>query len=407
MSQSQTELQTDLQTELQTELQTAEHVEPTELHRTALHAFHVQHGAKLVPFAGWEMPVQYSAGVTAEHLHTRASASLFDVSHMGQISLRPVPTARDLNQLALTIESVLPGDIAGLRSNQQRYSMLLTEEGTILDDVMITRRNDDFFVVVNASNAAADIAYLTAHLASTGLCDVVVLADRGLLAIQGPSAGDVISRLDPSVASLSFMEAAEITIAGVACFATRSGYTGEDGFEISVPNTDVELVAAAILSNPEVELAGLAARDTLRLEAGLCLHGHDISTETTPLEASLAWAIPPVRRPGGERASGYPGASVIDRQRAEGIPRRRVGLLVDGRAPVREGAPLFSMSGEPLGTVTSGTTTPTLGRPIAMGYVDTSKTSIAAGTQLVADVRGRRIELQICSLPFVPHRYAR
>jgi aminomethyltransferase len=367
----------------------------TDLNRTGLAELHLANGAKMVPFAGWEMPVQYREGVTAEHLHTRSFASLFDVSHMGQISIRSSAEA---------IESLLPSDIVGLRPNQQRYSMLLTQQGTILDDVMITRRAHDFFLVVNASNTASDLAHLRSHL--TG-CEIEHQIDRGLLALQGPAAAAVLQRLAPASATLRFMEGTELTIAGSTCFATRSGYTGEDGFEISVANCDLERVASALLGEPDVRLAGLGARDTLRLEAGLCLHGHDISTTTTPLEANLGWAIPPVRRPGGARPGGYIGAEVIDRQRAEGVTRRRVGLVVEGRAPVREGAPLSTPSGELVGCVTSGTTTPSLGRPIAMGYVNTAVTSSDAGTALVATVRDRNIDVHIALLPFVPHRYAR
>jgi aminomethyltransferase len=376
--------------------------------RTALSDLHLGYGAKMVPFAGWSMPVQYSTGVTAEHLHTRSAVSLFDVSHMGQISVQTKGFDGDENDVATVaehLERVLPGDIVGMAVGQQKYSMLTTSAGTILDDLMITRRAHDFLLVVNAANTTTDLAHLQRHLGSHFA--VTHLVNRGLVALQGPLAATILRRCDALAGQLRFLEGRELVIAGAPCYATRSGYTGEDGFEIGALLDDIGSVASELLTHPEVQLAGLGARDTLRLEAGLCLHGHDISESTTPLEAMLGWSISQVRRPGGARPGGYLGSEVIDRQRADGVSRRRVGFLVDGRVPVREGSVVFSPGGDPCGVVTSGTTTPSMGRPIAMGYVDTASVSTEPGTKLLAEVRGRRIELEICSLPFIPHRYAR
>jgi len=364
--------------------------------KTPLHSLHVELGAKMVPFAGYDMPVSYPAGILAEHRRCREAAVLFDVSHMGQ--LRLVGDAA-----AAALETLAPVDVVGLADGRQRYALFTDEAGGILDDLMLTRRADHLFLVVNAGCKVADLAHLNATIGSR--CGIEPMPDHALLALQGPAAGTVAARLAPPLARLTFMTGAAARIAGIDCFATRSGYTGEDGFEISVAGRDAEALARALLAEPEVEPAGLGARDTLRLEAGLCLYGHDIDTTTTPVEAALTWAIQKVRRPGGERAGGYPGAPVIERQLAEGASRKRVGLIGLDRAPVREGAAIVDAAGAPVGIVTSGTIGPTVGRPVALAYVPTSLA--AAGTPLHADVRGKRQPMQVASLPFAPHRYFR
>jgi aminomethyltransferase len=288
------------------------------LQRTPLHALHLALGAKMVPFAGYDMPVSYPAGILAEHRHCRAAAVLFDVSHMGQLRL----TGPDASA---ALETLVPVDVVGLGEGKQRYALFTNDAGGILDDLMVTRRADHLFLVVNAGCKAADIAHLRATINKR--CGIEPMPQQALLALQGPATASVVARLAPPLARLTFMTGAAATIAGISCFATRSGYTGEDGFEISVAGEDAEALARALLAEPEVAPAGLGARDTLRLEAGLCLYGHDIDTTTTPIEAALAWAIQKVRRPGGERAGGYPGAATIARQLAEGPARKRVGLV--------------------------------------------------------------------------------
>jgi aminomethyltransferase len=354
--------------------------------RTPLHALHLAQGAKMVPFAGYEMPVQYKPGIMAEHLHTRAAAGLFDVSHMGQVRL---PAAS-----AAALETLVPGDITGLGAMRQRYTLLLDEQGGILDDLMVTNAGDHLFVVVNASRKADDLAHLKQTL------EAELLADRALLALQGPAAASVMARLAPEIAELGFMTARAATIETVPCFVTRSGYTGEDGFEISLPADAAERVATLLLEQPEVMPIGLGARDSLRLEAGLCLHGHDIDTTTTPIEAGLAWTIPKRRREG----RGFPGAEIVLKQLAEGPSRKRVGLQPDGRAPAREGAEIAS-SGQRIGNVTSGGYGPTVGAPIAMGYVAAAHARPGAMIELM--VRGTARPARIAPLPFVPHRYYR
>ena len=277
------------------------------LQRTPLHALHAELGAKMVPFAGYEMPVSYPAGIVAEHRQCRDSAALFDVSHMGQLRLVG-------NDAAAALETLVPVDVVGLAESKQRYALFTNDAGGILDDLMVTRRADHLFLVVNAGCKVADIDHLRAEIG--GRCAIEPMPDHALLALQGPAAAAVMARLAPSLAKLTFMSGAAATIAGIDCFATRSGYTGEDGFEISVAGEDANALARALLAAPEVKPAGLGARDTLRLEAGLCLYGHDIDTSTTPIEAALAWAIQKVRRPGGARAGGYPGAATIERQLA-------------------------------------------------------------------------------------------
>jgi aminomethyltransferase len=364
--------------------------------KTPLHALHVELGARMVPFAGYDMPVSYPAGILAEHRACRESAVLFDVSHMGQLRLVG-------DDAAAALETLVPVDIVGLGVGRQRYALFTDDAGGILDDLMVTRRDDHLFLVVNASCKDADTAHLRGRIGDR--CRIEPMPDRALLALQGPKAKDVVARLAPSLAALTFMTGADASIAGIACFATRSGYTGEDGFEISVAAQDAEALARALLAESAVTPAGLGARDTLRLEAGLCLYGHDIDTTTTPVEAALTWAIQKVRRPGGERAGGYPGAAVIGAQLAGGALRKRVGLLGSERMPVREGAAVVAEDGSPLGRVTSGTVGPTVGRPIALAYVATAHAAV--GTALHADVRGRRQPMQVSPLPFAPHRYFR
>ncbi len=372
----------------------------TDLLKTPLHDLHLELGARMVPFAGYRMPVQYPAGLMAEHLHCRASAALFDVSHMGQLKLTGDDTAAAL-------ESLLPIDVIGLADGQQRYGFFTDARGGILDDLMLTRHGlgdaTEWLLIVNAANKNADTALLQSHIGDR--CTVQPRTDLALLGLQGPQAVTALARLNPAVANLTFMTGAAVTLNGAPCFATRSGYTGEDGFEISVPAAQAEALARALLAQPEVKPAGLGARDTLRLEAGLCLHGNDIGTNTTPIEAGLAWAIQKVRRASGARAGGYPGAAVIDTQLAGGTTRRRVGLLGLDRAPVRAGTSLVDTDGAPLGTVTSGTLAPTANRPIAIAYLPTAH--VAIDHEVYAEVRGKRLPMQVTALPFVPHRYIR
>ena len=363
---------------------------------TPLHALHRELGAKMVPFAGYDMPVSYPAGILAEHRACRESAVLFDVSHMGQLRLEG-------DDAAAALETLVPVDIAGLASGKQRYALFMNEAGGILDDLMVTRRNDHLFLIVNAACKAADTARMQAAIGHR--CKVVPMPHHALLALQGPKAATVMARLAPSLAALTFMSGAEAAIAGIEVFATRSGYTGEDGFEISVADGDAEALARAMLAETEVLPAGLGARDTLRLEAGLCLYGHDIDTMTTPVEAALTWAIQKVRRPGGERAGGYPGAAVIEAQLAAGAVTKRVGLVGLERVPVREGAAIVDEHGATIGRVTSGTLGPTVGTPVAMAYVPAALA--VPGTLLHADVRGKRQPMRVSPLPFAPHRYFR
>ena len=372
----------------------------TDLLKTPLHDLHVELGARMVPFAGYHMPVQYPAGLMAEHLHCRASAALFDVSHMGQLKI----TGDDA---ALALESLIPIDVAGMAAGQQRYGFFTNDQGGILDDLMLTRHqagdHTEWLLIVNASNKDADTAHLSSRIGQR--CTVQPRPDLALLALQGPLAVNALARLNPAVAELGFMNGAAFTLNGTRCFATRSGYTGEDGFEISVPAEHAESLARALLAQPEVKPAGLGARDTLRLEAGLCLHGNDIDPTTTPIEASLQWAIQKVRRAGGTRAGGYPGADVIDAQLAQGPARRRVGLIGLERVPVRPGVAIVDAAGAVLGTVTSGTLAPTANQPIAIAYLPSAHA--ATGTDVWAEVRGKRVPMRVSALPFVPNRYVR
>lgn len=369
---------------------------PAILARTPLHALHVELGARMVPFAGYDMPVQYPAGILAEHTACRTAAALFDVSHMGQMRLEG-------EDAAAALETLVPMDVQGLGVGKQRYALFTNDAGGIQDDLMVTRRENDLLLVVNAACKEADTAHLQRHIG--GRCRVVPLPERALLALQGPKAVDALARLAPGVRALTFMTGGAFTLEGADCYLTRSGYTGEDGFEISVPAEAAERLARALLAQPEVQPAGLGARDTLRLEAGLCLHGHDIDTRTTPVEAGLTWSIQKVRRAGGERAGGYPGAAVIDAQLASGPARKRVGLIGLDRTPVREGAPLLAADGRSVGCVTSGTVGPTVKQPIAMGWLETALA--AAGTDVFAEVRGKRVPMRVAAMPFAPHRYHR
>jgi aminomethyltransferase len=376
--------------------------ETSSLKRTPLHALHLARGAKMVPFAGYEMPVQYSAGVMKEHLHTRSHAGLFDVSHMGQIALRA--KSDHAQDAALALERLVPQDIVGVAPGRQRYAQFTNDTGCILDDLMVANFGSHLFLVVNAACKAEDEAHLRAHLSET--CIIEPLPDRALLALQGPKAESVLAKFCAEAPAMRFMDAGPRRVDGIDCFVSRSGYTGEDGFEISVPADHAERLAAALLDNSCVLPIGLGARDSLRLEAGLCLYGHDIDSTTTPAEAALQWSVQKSRRAGGARAGGFPGADVILAQLANGAPRRRVGLKPEGRAPVREGAPLFadSASGEQIGVVTSGGFGPSLGAPVAMGYLPTP---LADGGTVFAELRGQRLPLRITAMPFVPNTYKR
>ena len=362
------------------------------LRRTPLYELHRARGAKIVPFAGYEMPVQYPAGIIAEHLHTRAQAGLFDVSHMGQIRLRGAEAARAL-------EALVPGDLQALAPRQMRYTLLLNDRGGILDDLMATRVEDGLMLVVNAACKEADLAHLQAALDRA--VTIEPQFERALLALQGPAAAAVLARFAAGVERMPFMSAAEVSIAGISCGITRSGYTGEDGFEISVSAEQAAGIAERLLGEPEVMPIGLGARDTLRLEAGLCLYGHDIDETTTPIEAGLAWTIGKRRRAEG----GFPGAAMILRQLAEGTARRRVGIRPDGRAPAREGTVITDPAGQRIGTVTSGGFGPSVGAPIAMGYVDAAHA--AEGSALSLIVREVARPAHVSRLPFVPTRYYR
>ena len=364
--------------------------------KTPLHALHLELGAKMVPFAGYEMPVSYPSGILAEHRHCRASAALFDVSHMGQLRLIGDDAARAL-------ETLVPVDVIDLAVGKQRYALFTNSSGGILDDLMVTRRATDLFLIVNAACKDADTRHLITHIGHR--CHVQPLPDQALLALQGPKAVGALSRLNLDVAELTFMTGRTVTLAGVECFVTRSGYTGEDGCEISVPAEHAAALARALLALPEVKPAGLGARDTLRLEAGLCLYGHDINETTTPVEAGLTWAIQKVRRAGGARAGGYPGAEVIDAQLASGVSTRRVGLVGLERVPVREGAIVSDGHGHKLGVVTSGTLSPTIGEPIAMAYLAANHGR--PHHEVYAEVRGKAQPMRVSPMPFTPHRYHR
>ncbi|MGP3695748.1 glycine cleavage system aminomethyltransferase GcvT [Rhodobacter sp. NSM] len=374
--------------------------ETPELRQLPLHDLHVRLGARMVPFAGWEMPVQYPAGVMKEHLHTRAAAGLFDVSHMGQLLLRPKTSMDDL---VAGFERLMPVDVAGLPEGRQRYGLLTNETGGILDDLMFTNRGDHFFVVVNAARVAEDTAHLREELRE--VAEVATVESRGLLALQGPAAEAALARLVPAAAAMRFMDFIAADWQGAELWISRSGYTGEDGYEISVPLETMAAFAEALLAMEEVAPVGLGARDSLRLEAGLCLYGHDIDTTTSPVEAGLGWAIQKARRAGGARAGGFAGDQRILRELEAGPERLRVGLRPEGRAPMREGTDLFAPDGTPVGRVTSGGFGPSVEAPVAMGYVAASQA--APGTHLLGEVRGRRLAATVVPLPFRPSTYKR
>lgn len=370
----------------------------TNLLTTPLYALHLELGARMVPFAGYAMPVQYPSGLMAEHRHTRDAAGLFDVSHMGQLRLVG-PDA------AAALETLLPVDVQGLGLHKQRYGLLLNAQGGILDDLMFVNRGDDLFLIVNGACKVADIAHIQQHIGSR--CQVIPMPEQALLALQGPQAAAALGRLAPEVLGLVFMTGMALQIDGIACYVTRSGYTGEDGFEISVPGTQAEALARKLLAQPEVEPVGLGARNSLRLEAGLCLYGNDMDDKTTPVEAALTWAIQKVRRTGGARAGGFLGADTVLAQLDNPalVQRKRVGLIATERVPVREPAVLENMDGQQVGYITSGLLSPSLNQPVALGYVQPDYT--AEGTELFAMVRGKPVPMKVSATPFVPARYHR
>ncbi|WFU19479.1 glycine cleavage system aminomethyltransferase GcvT [Bradyrhizobium sp. CB3481] len=373
------------------------------LKRTPLHALHVARGGKMVPFAGYEMPVQFAPGVLKEHLHTRSAAGLFDVSHMGQLALRA--KSGRVEDAAQALERLVPQDIVAVAPGRQRYAQFTNDDGGLLDDLMVANFGDHLFLVVNAACKKEDEAHLRAHLSES--CIIDSLGDRALVALQGPKAESALARLGADVTAMKFMDAGPRKVAGFDCFVSRSGYTGEDGFEISVPGPQAEALVTMLLQNPDVLSIGLGARDSLRLEAGLCLYGHDIDSTTTPVEGALEWSVQKSRRSGGARAGGFPGADKILSQFEKGAARRRVGLRAEGRAPVREGALLFAdgTSSEAIGRVTSGGFGPSLNAPVAMGYLPTSLAT--SGAKVFAEVRGQRLPMQVAPMPFVPNTYKR
>jgi aminomethyltransferase len=373
------------------------------LKRTPLHALHVARGGKMVPFAGYDMPVQYATGVLREHLHTRNSAGLFDVSHMGQIAVRA--KSGNVEDAALALERLVPQDILAVAQGRQRYAQFTNGAGGILDDLMVANFGSHLFLVLNAACKAEDEAHLREGLSD--VCAIEPFADRALIALQGPKAESVLTRLCADARTMRFMDAGPRRVDGIDCFVSRSGYTGEDGFEISVPVEHAERLTNTLLANDDVLPIGLGARDSLRLEAGLCLYGHDIDATTTPVEGALEWSIQKSRRNGGARAGGFPGADTILAQLEEGPSRRRVGLRPEGRAPVREGAALFAdeTSSEQIGAVTSGGFGPSLNAPVAMGYLPSSLT--ASGALVFAELRGQRLPLRVAPMPFVPNMYKR
>jgi aminomethyltransferase len=375
----------------------------TALKVTPLHALHVARGGKMVPFAGYDMPVQYTAGVLREHLHTRENAGLFDVSHMGQIALRA--KSGRVEDAALALERLVPQDILAVAPGRQRYAQFTNSAGGILDDLMVANFGGHLFLVVNAACKAEGEAHLRENLSDA--CVIEPLADRALVALQGPKAESALAKFCADITVMRFMDAGPRRVDGIDCFVSRSGYTGEDGFEISVPAEHAEALVTALLDNSDVLPIGLGARDSLRLEAGLCLYGHDIDTTTTPVEGALEWSIQKSRRTGGARAGGFPGSGSILAQLANGAPRRRVGLRPEGRAPVREGAPLFAdpTSSQQIGVITSGGFGPSLNAPVAMGYLPASHA--APENTVFAELRGQRLPLRVAPTPFVPNTYKR
>lgn len=372
-----------------------------DLNKTPFYDMHLKNGAKMVPFAGYDMPVQYPLGVMKEHQHTRAKAGLFDVSHMGQVILR----GPDYQTAARALEALIPMDVQGLTEGRQRYGFFTNDEGGILDDLMFSNRGDHIYMVINAACKTTDIAHLRAHLEPE--IHVKEITGRALLALQGPMAEAVLAEHYPPIVDMTFMDVDTIPIAGAECWVSRSGYTGEDGFEISIPHAAAETVAAALAEHADVEWIGLGARDSLRLEAGLCLYGHDIDTGTTPIEAGLTWAIQKSRRANGSTAGGFPGDRIILAQLAQGTARKRVGLSPQTRAPMREGVALYATedSSTQIGNVTSGGFGPTIGTPVAMGYVATQMS--ATGTVLFGEVRGKRLPIKVSTLPHTPPNFKR
>ena len=375
---------------------------PASLQLTPLNALHLELGARMVPFAGYSMPVQYPVGLMAEHHHTRTAAGLFDVSHMGQLRLVGADAAA-------AFETLVPVDVIDLPVGKQRYGLLLNDDGGILDDLMFFKRAEDIFVIVNGACKVEDIAHIQAKIGQR--CEVIPMPEMALLALQGPQAVDALARLAPGVEKLVFMTGGQFDVAGIPCFLTRSGYTGEDGFEISVHSSQAEALARVLLAQPEVKPIGLGARNSLRLEAGLCLYGNDLDTTTTPVEAGLNWAIQKVRRAGGAREGGFPGASKILAALAGGagangtLARKRVGLVALERIPVREHTALQDTAGKPIGEVTSGLLGPTVDQPIAMAYVAPEFSAI--GTRVNAIVRGKIVPMEVVTMPFTPNRYFR
>ncbi len=365
-----------------------------QLRRTPLHALHLELGGKMVPFAGYEMPVQYPTGILKEHLHTREKAGLFDISHMGQAFLSGADPAAALERLT-------PADVVGLKDGQQRYGLLVSDAGTILDDFMVARLAGEtaLFLVVNAATKESDFAYIAAKL--SGLAELVPQPVRAALALQGPAAEAVLARHAPGTTHLSFMKIARFAIAGTPAIVSRSGYTGEDGFEISLDGRDAERVARLLLAEPEVLPIGLGARDSLRLEAGLCLYGHDIDDTTDPISANLAWSIGKRRK----IAKDFPAAGAIMHKLFEGTPFKRVGIRPDGRAPAREGSVIADKTGRIIGRITSGGFGPSLNAPVAMGMLESMFAD--DGTEIDLIVRGKTLAARVAPLPFVPHRYKR
>jgi aminomethyltransferase len=364
---------------------------------TPLHKLHTQAGAKMVPFAGYDMPVQYKLGVKKEHLHCRAAAGLFDVSHMGQLRLIG-------NNASSFMESLVPVDIIDLPVNKQRYAFFTNEQGGINDDLMVTNFGDHLFVVVNAACKEQDIKHIQSHLPAD--VELELIEDRALLALQGPNAASVLAKLNPAVSDMVFMDALKLMLDGVECYVSRSGYTGEDGYEISVPADCAEKLASLLLDEDEVEWVGLGARDSLRLECGLCLYGHDLDPTTTPVEASLLWGISPVRRSNGERSGGFPGSDVILEQiKTKEVNRKRVGLIGQSKAPVREGTKLFDNQDNEIGFVTSGTYGPSIAKPVAMAYIKVEFSALE--TEVFAEVRGKKLAMTVSKMPFVAQSYYR
>ncbi|NCX28907.1 MAG: glycine cleavage system aminomethyltransferase GcvT [Rhodobacterales bacterium] len=371
------------------------------LKRTPLYELHCELGAKLTEFAGYEMPVQYSLGILGEHQHTRTKAGLFDVSHMGQIILR----GSSYQETALAFERAIPMDVLGLKVGRQRYGFLTTDGGGILDDLMFSNRKDHIFAVLNAACKDSDIVHLRTLLEPE--ISIEVIENRALIALQGPASETVLSEFNSQISAMKFMDIETLSIAGAECWISRSGYTGEDGFEISIPSSAAEAITRSILSKQEVEFVGLGARDSLRLEAGLCLYGHDIDEDTTPVEASLTWAIQKARRTNGERANGFLGDDIITQQLDTGTYRKRVGFLPQTRAPMREGVEIYETesSKEVIGKITSGGYGPTVGHPVAMGYINSEY--VDSNDNLFGELRGKRVPVKIAKLPFVPLNFKR